>query len=75
MAAVGVGTGPGDQAHSDTHHAAGTLGSLFKPHSVKRLFFFSFFFFLPFPAISSAWMVEHKGYFEGVHRWLWFGQS
>lgn len=67
--AVGVGTGQGEQAHSDTHHAAGTLGSLFEPLVCGVCFFFLF------PAVSSVWMVEHKGYFEGAHRWLWFGQS
>lgn len=66
--AVGVGTGPGEQAHSDAHHAAGTLGSLFDA-LLCGTFFFSF------PAVLSVWMVEHKGYFEGAHRWLWFGQS
>lgn len=36
--AVGVGTGPGEQAHSDTHHAAGTLDSLSKAPSVWHFF-------------------------------------
>lgn len=56
----------GPQRH--THHAAGTLDSLSKAPSVWHFFF-------SFPAVSSVWMVEHKSYFEGAHRWLWFGQS
>lgn len=69
--AVVVGTGLAEQAHRDTHHAAGTLESLFEPLLCGACFFF----FFSFPAVSSVWMVEHKGYFEGAHRWLWFGQS
>jgi len=66
--AVRVETGPGKQAPSKTHDAAGTLGFLCDPLLCDV-------FFSSFPAFSSIWMVEHKGYFEGAHRWLWFGQS
>lgn len=37
--AVGLGTGPGKQAHGNTHHAAGTLGSLFEPPLCGVCFF------------------------------------
>lgn len=46
VATVGAGSGPQDQAHSDTHHAAGTLSSLFEPLLCSAFFF-------PFPSISS----------------------
>lgn len=41
--AVVVGTGLAEQAHRDTHHAAGTLGSLFEPLLCGACFFFFLF--------------------------------
>lgn len=51
VATVGAGSGPQDQAHSDTHHAAGTLSSLFEP-LLCSAFFFSFSFNL----IDFKWL-------------------